>query len=424
MTLSRLLRIGGHRLQSLFRKEQLDHQLDQELLFHYDQLVQENIDAGMNPDDARAEAKRTLGNSAVFMDECRDERRVKWFHDFLQDLRYGLRMMRKHLGLTSIAAVSLAFGIGANTAILSVGSSLFLGTLPLPDADRLVVLRTNRGDSAQAGLLATAPDYLAWKERSSSFESIGANMANQQDMGVDETGKPPQRLFGQAATPSLFSTLRVPPMLGRIFTEEDVIPGQPADVIVLSYSLWQRNFGGDSRVIGRQIPLNGRSVKILGVMPEGFWYPNEGAEYWVPLRPNPSLAVGSPRFIVVTARLKSGVTIAQAQTDVAGIADQLAHEYPERHKGWSALVLPLRVFWFGWTGRPLMMLEGAVVLVLLIACANVSTLLLGRLPARREEVSMRVMLGAGRGRIVRQFLTESVLLSVIGGALGVAVAWW
>jgi putative ABC transport system permease protein len=424
MTISRFFRILGRRLQSLFRKEALDEQLDQELSFHFDQLVQENVDAGMSDDEARMEARRTLGNFAVFKEECRDQRRVAWFHDFRQDLSYGLRMMRKHAGLTAIAAVSLAFGIGANAAILSVGRSLLLGDLPLPDAGRLVTLGTFQEPNALGTGPASVPDYIAWKARGRVFESVGASIANQQDLGAEQAGDYPERLIGQAVTSSLFHTLQVQPLLGRFFREEEALIGTaPAPVIVLSHRLWQRRFGGDPRILGKQIRLGGRSVTVIGVMPSGFWYPNESSEYWVPLGMTRFQLEGSPRLFLVTARLKGGTTLEQAQADIEGVAAQLARDFPDRHRGWMVRAMPLREHWFGWFRQPILMLEAAVALVLLIACANVSTLLLGRVPARRPEIAMRVLMGAGRGRLVRQFLTESLLLSLIGGALGLLVAW-
>ena len=425
MTVSRVIRIWRQRFLSLFRKEKLDDELSREISFHFEQLQQEYIEAGMSPDEARHEAKRELGNVEVFKEECRDQRGVSWFHDFRQDLRYGLRMMRKHAGLTAIAAASLAFGIGANAAILRVGTSLLFDDLPLPDADRLVAIETSRGPNVPGTRLATIPDYIAWKERSHSFESIGASIANRQDLGAEHDGDYPERLVGQAVTPSLFKTLNVQPLLGRFFREEEAQIGTtPARVIVLSHRLWQRRFGGDPRILGKRIRLDGESVTIIGVMPEGFWYPLEASEYWIPMGMTRFQLEGSARFFLVTARLKGGTTLKQAQADIETITSQLADESPDRNKGWTASAVPLRESWFGWLRQPMLMLEGAVALVLLIACANVSTLLLARVPARRSEIAMRVLMGAGRGRIIRQFLTESLMLSLAGGALGLLVAWW
>jgi putative ABC transport system permease protein len=423
MTFSRFIRICRQRLYALFRKERLDDQLDQELLFHLEQLERENLEAGMSADEARREARRALGNAAVFKEECRDERRVSWYHDFLRDVRYGARMMRKHPSFTVIAAISLALGIGGNAAILNVGGTLLLGNLPLPDADRLVIIQTAQ-QTRQQSVPASVPDYLAWKERNRTFESMGASIASQQDLGGDEIGFAPERLFGQAVTPSLFDTLRVHPQLGRLFVNEEAQVEMVAPVVILSHRLWQRRFAGDPGILGKQIRMNGRNLKVIGVMPPGLVYPNENSEFWVPLAFTRFQLEASARLFTVTGRLKTRTSREQAQADIDGIAAQLARDFPDRHSGWKASVVPLREFWFGWVRNPFLILEGAVILVLLIACANVSTVLLARLPARQPEIAVRLLMGAGRGRIIRQFLTESLLLSLMGGALGVWIARW
>lgn len=424
MTLARILLIAKRRLLSMFRKERLDDELDRELDFHLDLLVQEKIDAGVDAREARLEAMREIGNLSVFKEECRDQRRVGWFHDFYQDLRYGLRMMRKRPGLTAIAAVSLAFGIGTNAAVLSVGASLALDDLPLPGSDRLFALRSYlpglpRDDHP------TIPEYVAWKERATSFQAMGASISNQLDIGEDHGGGA-ERLSGQAVTPSVFDTLGVAPLAGRVFEEHEARVGEPAaPVIVLSHRLWQRRFGGDPRIVGSQVRLSGRSLTVIGVMPSGFWYPNEVSEYWVPLAINTMQLQNSARFFFVTGRLKDGASRERAGAELAAISAQLAVEraIPPDNR-WTARIVPLRAQWFGWLAQPLVLLEAAVAMVLLMACANVSSLLLGRVPARRPEISMRLLMGAGRGRIFRQFLTESLLLSLAGGALGLLVAQW
>ena len=424
MTVSRLIHICRQRLLSLFRKETLDDQLDQELLFHLEQLEQEHIEAGMSAEEARRAARRALGNTAVFTEECRDQRRVGWFHDFRQDVRYGLRMMRKQAGFTSIAAISLALVIGGNSAILSIGRSVWLGDLPLPDAERLVTIRVIPAENQLGIGLITVPEYIAWKNGNHSFKSMAATFANGQDLTVDEPGSYPERLLGEAVTPSLFETLKVQPALGRVFLEEEATIGTATPVVILSHRLWQRRFGADPRILGRQIRMNGRNRTVVGVMPAGFWYPNETKEYWIPLPFTASQIQGSERLFSVTARLKDGMTVAQAQSDLTSIVRQLASDFPDRYKGWGVEIAPLREAWYGWVRQPLLTIQVAVILVLLIACANVSTLLLGRLPARRPEITMRLLMGAGRGRIIRQFFTESLLLSIMGGVLGLFVAWW
>ena len=425
MTLSRLLRICEHRLQALLQKDRLDDQLDQELAFHFDQLVLENIDAGMSPDAARRTARRTLGNFSVIREECRDERRVTWIHDFRQDVLYGVSMMRKHAGLTAIAALALAFVIGANAAILSVGKALLEFDLPFPDSGRLVTLGAVAAPNTQGNGLATIPDYLAWKKLSGEFESMGASMPLRQDLAPERSGDFAERVAGVAATPSLFQTLNVAPSRGRVFSDEEVpVGGRPAALVVISHRLWQSRFDGNPQILGRQMRLNGQSMNIIGVMPSGFWYPNKDADYWLPLGISRPQLEGSARLFHVTARMKPGSTLEQAHADIRTMASQLAREFPERHRAREGRAVPLKQFWLGWLKQPLVMLAAAAALGLIIACANVSILLFRRVPARRPEISRRVMMGAGRGRIIRQFLTESLMLAVLGGGMGFPVAWW
>jgi putative ABC transport system permease protein len=358
----------------------------------------------------------------VLKEECRDQRRVSWYYDFCQDARYSVRMVRKHPVVTAIALIALALGIGANTAILNVGGAVLLRDLPLPDSRRLVIVRTVPPEDSRQSNHATVPDYVAWSEGNEAFESMGVSIASQQDFGGEGTGFAPERLVGQAVTPSLLATLKVQPQLGRLFLDDEAQTGSAASVIVLSDRLWQRRFAGDPEIVGKQIRLNGRSVKVIGVMPRGFWYPIEKSEFWVPLAFNRYQLEGSARLFAVTGRLKGGVTLEQAQADVDRIAARRQREFPDRQKGWKARVVPLREYWFGWVRQPLVTLEAAVILVLLIVCANVSTLLLARVPAWQPEISIRLRMGVGRGRIVRQFLTESLLLSLMGGTFGVLIA--
>ena len=289
MTASRFIHICRQRIRSLFQKERMDEQIDEELLFHLEQLEKENLEAGMSASEARAAAQRALGNVTVFKEECRDERRVSWFYDFCQDVQYGARMMRRNPGFTGIAAISLALGIGANTAILNVGAAVLLGDLRLPDAERLVVVRIG-GESLSQSSHASVPDYVAWSESNNTFESMGASIASQQDLNDDEANSAPERLFGQAVTPSLFDTLKVQPQLGRLFRNDEVQIGSAAPVVILSHRLWQRRFASDRGILGKEIRMNGRNLKVIGVMPQGFWYPIEDSEFWVRLPRSPDFS--------------------------------------------------------------------------------------------------------------------------------------
>jgi len=424
MILSRPIRVWRRRIRSLVDKDDLDFQLGQELAFHFEQLVQEKIAEGMALTDARRAAQRALGNLSLLEEQCRDQRRIGWLHDLWQDVKYGVRMLRQNPGFTVVAVLSLALGIGANSAVLGALRSTLLATVPFPDGDRLVLLRTYPEWNPALSNAASIPDYVAWKAQSRSFESMGASIADHsRDFGAEEDGRPAERIEGHGVAPSLFVTLGIQPILGRTFTEAEAEIDHPAPVMVLSHRLWQRRFGGDPGVLGKQVRLSGSNLTIIGVMPPDFHYPLEETEYWVPLGINRFQLQGSARFFEVLARLKPGVGVEQAQAEMDGIGAQLARDFPDRHKGWRIRVQTLRDAWYGWTKIPLATLEGAVALVLLIACANMAGLLLARGTARRPEIVMRMALGAGRGRVVRQMLIESVLLSLIGGALGTFVAW-
>ena len=423
MTASRLYRIAQQRLRTLFHNGAADEELSRELALHYELLVEEYEADGMSREDAQRAARRAIGNIPLLEQQCRDHRRVSWLIDLQQDVVYGMRMLRANPGFTAVAVLSLAIGIGANTAILSVIDAVMRATLAIPDDDRLVVVRTVPLDNPQQETHALLDDYTTWRDASRSFAVMGLALGNSADFGADGDTAPAERIGGQAVSAGTLSALAVQPILGRFFTASETDAGPPSPVMMISHRLWQRRFGSRSDIVGQTARLDRVNRTIVGVMPEGFHYPNEGVDYWIPLaQSEPARLPTLARFFVVTARLKDGVTLEQAQSDMNIIAARQAKEDPDRHGGWGVRVKPVREAMYGWTRERLLTLEAAVALVLLVACANLAGLLLARGLARVPEISMRAALGAGRLRIVRQLLAESILLSLIGGALGVLVA--
>jgi putative ABC transport system permease protein len=348
-------------------------------------------------------------------------------NSILQDLSYALRTLASKRGFTIAAALSLALGIGLNTAIFTLVNTILLASLPYRDADRLVALVSIPPDHPEQVNGASVPDFFAWKERSRSFESIGGLANTALDFGAEENGVPADRVQGESVTPGLLQTLGVRPERGRLFTESEDEVDHPARVIIISHRLWIRRFAGANDILNRQILVNGENSSIIGVMPPDFRFSDEKADYLSPLILNHFQLRGSARFLTVAARLKPGVTIQQAQGEMDSIAHQLALDFPTRDtqhgKPWTVRIRTVREALFGDFDRPLLLLQAAVGFVLLIACANVAALLLARASSRSSEVAIRAALGASRSRIFRQFLTESLLLSMFGGILGVALAW-
>jgi hypothetical protein len=347
MTFSRFFRILRHRLRSLARKKEMDSELGREFAFHLDHLIHENIDRGMTPEDAARAARRVLGNATLFEEQCRDQRSVGWLQDLAQDVRYGVRMLRKNPSFTFVAVISLALGIGANTAILSAIDTIMRGSLPFVDPDRLVMIRTIRFDNPSQLNHASLQDYFAWKQGSRSFESMGVSLANQSDLDSGD-GSSPEHLLGKLFSPELFPTLGIKPLIGRVFSETDFRPGQAPSVVLISHDLWRRRFGGDPQILNQRVRLNGQSLSVVGVMPQYFPYSEQKVDYWLPM-PVARPAENTARVFIVTARLKSGVSFQQVQKELNSIAEALAKDFPERNNGWGVRVQPLREALYGWT---------------------------------------------------------------------------
>ncbi|MBZ5577887.1 MAG: ABC transporter permease [Acidobacteriia bacterium] len=340
-----------------------------------------------------------------------------------QDLVYGFRMLLKKPGFTAVAALSLALGIGANTVIFSLINTTLLRPLPYPDANRLVMIFSVPQDRKDQLNWMMASMYMAFREKARSFDAVGGVRTNVCNVGADEHGQPPERVDCENFTPSLFQALAVKPVLGRVLREDENPIDSPAPVLLISTRFWKRRFNADPGAIGTTLRVDGVVKTVIGVMPPNFYLYDDDADFWTPLNWTHTEVQSTVYNMGVVGRLKPGVPLEQAQAEADTLAAQLRTADPDRYKKLGAVVQTLTEALYGGLRSPLLLLQGAVGIVLLIGCANVAGLLLARAASRRTEIAVRTAIGAGRGRIIRQLITESVPLSLLGGVAGVFLAW-
>src|SRR6266850_899427 len=409
------------RWNSWLNRRRWERQMDAEFQFHLESQINDYVEQGLSRKDAESRARREFGGLDLAKEECREQRPFEWLDHLLRDFRYASRSLRKSPGFTAAAILTLALAIGANTAIFSALEGVVLKPLPYRDPDRLVLVALyNRALKYPTSL--SYPDFLDWQRSSRSFEQIAAF----REQGFDLTSPgAPERVDGKEISSNFFRTFGVDLALGReLSLEEDRIAGPPA--VVISNRLWRDRFAGSPTALGKTITLNGAGYTIVGVLRSGFHFNQQQADVYT------ALGRGNPLFLtdravhdtLCVARLHTEVSIDQARAEMNTVQEHVAQLNPDTARGQEAYIVPLKQFVVGDVGRTLLLLLGAVALLLLIACANFANLLLARCAVRKREFAVRLALGASHAQIVRHMVTESVLLSLTGGVLGLGLAKW
>jgi putative ABC transport system permease protein len=422
------------RLANLWRHRALDAEFDDELRFHYEMRVEKNLRRGMTQEEAALDARRDLGSTLRAKEGMREARVMTWIETLFRDLAYGARMFRRQPGTTLLAVLTLSFGIGANTVIFSLLHAALLRPLPFPSADRLVAVVDNFKTDGAVNMSPTVPELLDVRAATRTLDPI--SFFDMRDAQING-GTEPARAFSARIEAEFFRTLGVQPALGRLFAPGDHEPGRD-HVVILSDSFWRRNFGADPAVVDRGIVVNGVPHIIVGVLPPGVtfdFFSAEPIELYVPFPLNPTYTLRTAEFanvrrVTAIARLRPDATVDTATAELLTVSERLRADHAQLYRrgsdgqdlGFSMGVTPLRDLVIGDTRSIVLMLFSAVGLVLLIACVNTAQFLLARAVERQPEVLIRTALGAGRGRLLRQFLTEALLLATIAAALGLLQA--